>query len=107
MGVDPERIRALMKVVVASANPVKLGAAQQAFEAAFPDSTIAVQSVSVASGVGDQPASDAETRRGARTRLHRNPGLRLSRHGLLRRDRLRSRHRRERRRPRIGSPSIQ
>lgn len=57
-----------MKVVVASANPVKLGAAQQAFEAALPDEKIVVESVSVASGVGDQPASDAETRRGAQTR---------------------------------------
>lgn len=57
-----------MKVVVASRNPVKLGAAEQAFVAAFPDATVKVVPVDVASDVSDQPASDAETRRGAQAR---------------------------------------
>ncbi|MDX1498950.1 MAG: inosine/xanthosine triphosphatase [Woeseiaceae bacterium] len=57
-----------MKVVVASLNPVKLGAAAKAFAAQFPGETIEIVPVEVGSGVGDQPMSDAATRRGARTR---------------------------------------
>lgn len=54
-----------MKVVVSSANPVKLAATRRAFEATFPDATIAIESCVVDSGVADQPMEDAETRRGA------------------------------------------
>ena len=57
-----------MKVVVASRNPVKLGAAAEAFEAQFPDEVIDIVAVEVDSGAGDQPMSDAATRDGARTR---------------------------------------
>ena len=59
-----------MKVVVASRNPVKLGAAREAFEALFPDANIEVVSADVASGVADQPSSDEETRTGARNRAN-------------------------------------
>ena len=57
-----------MKVVVASANPIKLKAVREAFDRQFPDSDIQYETVIVPSGVSEQPFSDAETRRGARNR---------------------------------------
>ncbi|NCF74102.1 MAG: DUF84 family protein, partial [Gammaproteobacteria bacterium] len=57
-----------MKIVVASRNPVKIGAATQAFETLYPDATLEVIAVDVDSGAGDQPDSDETTRQGARTR---------------------------------------
>ena len=60
-----------MKVIVASKNPVKIGAASEAFATVFPGATIDVCGIGVASGVGDQPDSDAETRAGARARASR------------------------------------
>lgn len=56
------------RVVVASTNPVKLRAVEQATAAAFPQRRIEVEGVAVASGVADQPMSDAETRCGAEHR---------------------------------------
>lgn len=58
-----------MKIVVASRNPVKVGATEQAFATLFPDATLEMLPVSVASGVSDQPSSDDETRQGARNRV--------------------------------------
>jgi inosine/xanthosine triphosphatase len=58
-----------MRVVVASRNPVKLRAAAQAFERAFPDRPIEVGGIDVSSGVSAQPMSDAETRVGAQNRV--------------------------------------
>jgi inosine/xanthosine triphosphatase len=60
-----------MKVAVGSLNPVKVSAVKQAFEKIFPDETWIVEGVSVKSGVSDQPMSDRETIRGARTRAKR------------------------------------
>ncbi len=57
-----------MKIVVASRNPVKIGAATQAFETLFPNESLEVTGVNVDSGAGDQPDSDKATRQGARTR---------------------------------------
>ena len=57
-----------MKVVVASRNPVKVGATTQAFKTLFPDAVLDVTSVNVDSGAGDQPDSDGATRQGARMR---------------------------------------
>ena len=57
-----------MKVVVASKNPVKIEAARAAFSALLPDADLQMSSISVDSGVGDQPTSDEETRRGAKNR---------------------------------------
>ncbi len=57
-----------MYIVVASRNPVKIDAAKQAFTSLFPDAVVDMLSVDVRSGVSDQPNSDEETRRGARTR---------------------------------------
>jgi inosine/xanthosine triphosphatase len=56
-------------VVVASTNPVKIGAALEGFRRMFPAETFTAQGVSVPSGVSDQPISDAETLRGALNRL--------------------------------------
>ena len=57
-----------MHIVVASRNPVKVDATKRAFNELFPDASLDVGSVEVESGVSDQPVSDEETRRGARTR---------------------------------------
>lgn len=57
-----------MNIVVASKNPVKVDATRRAFTRLFPDASIQLASVDVSSGVSDQPTSDGETRRGARTR---------------------------------------
>lgn len=58
-----------MIVAVASENPAKLRAVQQAFEAAFQQS-VETQGLAVESGVAEQPLSDEETFRGARNRAH-------------------------------------
>ena len=57
-----------MNVIVASQNPVKRAAVESAFRATFPDTSLTVVTVSVASDVPDQPSSDDETRRGAERR---------------------------------------
>ena len=57
-----------MKVVVASKNPVKIEASRAAFAALLPDADLQMSSISVESGVSDQPTSDEETRRGAKNR---------------------------------------
>ncbi len=56
-------------VAVASQNPVKANAIRAAFEQVFPHQTWEMVTVSVASGVADQPMTDAETRQGARNRV--------------------------------------
>lgn len=57
-----------MKIILASTNPVKLRAARGGFERMFPETELDFDTVSVPSGVADQPMSDEETRRGARQR---------------------------------------
>ena len=47
---------------------MKIDATTRAFETLFPDAALEMMSVDVESGVSDQPTSDEETRRGARTR---------------------------------------
>jgi inosine/xanthosine triphosphatase len=61
-----------MKVAVGSLNPVKVAAVKLAFEKIFPDEPWVVEGVAVKSGVSDQPMSDRETIRGARTRAKRS-----------------------------------
>ncbi|HKI90615.1 MAG TPA: inosine/xanthosine triphosphatase [Draconibacterium sp.] len=53
----------MLKVVIASKNPVKANAVLQGFSSYFPE--IEIEKVSVPSGVSDQPLTDDETRRGA------------------------------------------
>lgn len=57
-----------MHIVVASHNPVKVAAAEAAFQACFPALERRVEPLSVPSGVSDQPRSDRETRQGAHNR---------------------------------------
>ena len=57
-----------MQLVVASLNPVKVAAAQDAFTQLFPETKWQVSPVSVVSGVSDQPKSDEETWQGANNR---------------------------------------
>ncbi len=60
----------MQKIAVASLNPVKLRAAQAAFERLFPDQRFSVSGAALPSGVADQPMSLAETLTGARNRAH-------------------------------------
>ncbi|KAK2590844.1 hypothetical protein QQS21_011481 [Conoideocrella luteorostrata] len=55
-------------VIVASKNPVKIGAARDGLSRMFPNSTFEVRGISVPSGVPDQPFTDEETLRGALNR---------------------------------------
>ena len=54
-----------MKVVVASNNPVKRKAAEDAFQRVYPDAIIDITCVGASSEVSDQPTGDEETRIGA------------------------------------------
>lgn len=65
----------MKSVVVASTNRVKIASAQDGFAKMFPDEAFALEGVSAASDVADQPRSDAETLAGARNRA-RNAALR-------------------------------
>ena len=55
-------------VIVASNNPVKIGASRDGFSRMFPTLTFDVQAISVPSGVPDQPFTDEETLQGALNR---------------------------------------
>jgi inosine/xanthosine triphosphatase len=55
-------------IVVASTNPVKIQAALDGFRRMFPNEEFQARGVAAASGVSDQPMSDAETLQGARNR---------------------------------------
>ena len=58
-----------MKVVITSKNPVKINAVKNAFERVFPKIQFQFESVSVSSGVPDQPKGDEECIRGALNRV--------------------------------------
>ena len=64
-----------MKVIIASHNPAKIRAVNEAFVLQFPGETIEYTPASVDSGVSDQPLSDEETRHGARNRAKNAHGL--------------------------------
>ncbi|KAF0683922.1 Aste57867_24003 [Aphanomyces stellatus] len=57
------------RIVVASKNPVKLGAARDGFEKIFPDQPCTVSGVDVPSGVNAQPMTSQETLDGAMNRV--------------------------------------
>lgn len=59
----------MIRLVVASKNPVKVSAVRQSFERVFPGTFFEVTEISVPSGVSDQPMSNDETLLGARTRV--------------------------------------
>jgi inosine/xanthosine triphosphatase len=58
-----------MTVVVASTNPVKVNAAVGGLQRMFPQFAFVEKSVTVSSGVADQPLSDEETLAGALNRV--------------------------------------
>lgn len=58
----------MKKIIVASHNPVKIQATLDGFTQMFPDEQFEIEGVSAASEVGDQPANDDETYRGAYNR---------------------------------------
>ena len=57
-----------MHIIIASLNPVKIGAVEDAFKQFMPSQSQALVGLSVPSGVADQPLSDEETWRGANNR---------------------------------------
>lgn len=57
-------------LVVASTNPVKIEATRIGFRQMFPEMTLEVKTISVPSGVKDQPTSTDETLQGALNRVH-------------------------------------
>jgi inosine/xanthosine triphosphatase len=61
-------IHEMLKVVVSSQNPVKVNATKGGFRKVFPGKKFQYLTVSVPSGVNDQPMGDAESFRGARNR---------------------------------------
>jgi inosine/xanthosine triphosphatase len=58
----------LLKVIVASLNPIKLDCTKQAFLKAFHNQDLNISGASLPSGVSDQPMSDEETFDGAHNR---------------------------------------
>ena len=55
-------------IIVASKNPVKINATQNAFKQMFPSDEFEIEGISVSSGVGDQPKDSEETLLGALNR---------------------------------------
>jgi inosine/xanthosine triphosphatase len=62
----------MKNIVIASKNPVKIQAVFEAFQDVFPEEEFVYESVTVPSGVSDQPSSNAETLEGALNRAHRS-----------------------------------
>lgn len=60
----------MKKIIVASKNPVKINAVEQAFEQMFKGESFEIIGVSVSSDVSDQPMTDEETYTGAMTRVN-------------------------------------
>lgn len=58
----------MKKIIVASKNPAKIASMVSGFKRMFPDEIFEVEGIGVASGVADQPMSDAETLQGAMNR---------------------------------------
>lgn len=59
----------MLIIKVASANPAKINAVASAFAEVFPDETLDVQGIAVASGVADQPMNSDDTLLGAMNRV--------------------------------------
>ncbi len=58
----------IKKIAIASESPVKIEAVKIAFSKVFPDVNFNIKSMSVASGVPDQPMGNEETYTGAKNR---------------------------------------
>jgi inosine/xanthosine triphosphatase len=59
----------MKKVIIASKNPVKVQAAMEGFQKVFQTEKFGFESVSVPTDIPEQPMSDAETLRGALSRM--------------------------------------
>lgn len=55
----------MKKIIIASKNPVKINATLNGFQKMFPNEQFEIESISVSSGVSDQPKNDSEAFRGA------------------------------------------
>jgi len=55
----------MKSIVIASKNPIKVSATLKGFQKMFPEEEFQIESVSVPSGVMDQPKNDRETYQGA------------------------------------------
>ena len=64
-----QRKRSVIRIVVASENPVKINAAAIGFKKMFPGETFEVVGVSSQSGVPDQPLGQSQTLDGAKNRV--------------------------------------
>ncbi len=60
----------MIKVIIASQNPVKINAAKQGFEKMFPQETFSFEGVATQSGVSDQPQNEKEAFQGATNRAN-------------------------------------
>jgi inosine/xanthosine triphosphatase len=60
----------MIKIAVASQNPVKINSTEQAFSLMFPDEKFICTGISVPSDVADQPSSEEETILGATNRVN-------------------------------------
>ena len=58
----------VVRICVGSNNPVKVGAAKQAFTLMYPNHIVHCEEMHAPSGVADQPMTEAETRLGAQNR---------------------------------------
>lgn len=59
----------MKRIIVASSNPVKTEAVKRGFERMFPEEEFSIEKISVYTGVSDQPMTDGDARRGAKTRV--------------------------------------
>ena len=62
-------VKNIISIFIGSKNPTKINAVKKAFTSVFKKKHFSFVSVSSPSGVGDQPMSERETKRGAENRL--------------------------------------
>ena len=60
----------MKKIIIASKNPVKINATLNGFQKMFPSEQFEIESISVLSGVSDQPKNDLEAFQGAWNRAN-------------------------------------
>ena len=60
----------MTKIIIASTNPVKIEAVEDAFDKVFSKDKFEIEGVDVESNVSDQPMSDSETHQGALNRAN-------------------------------------
>ncbi len=60
----------MLKIIVASTNPVKIKAAEEGFAAMFPQEELTIKGIASKSGVGKQPMTNWQTISGALNRVN-------------------------------------